>query len=112
MTTYDIECIENARKIIDADISRHFTIEYLAGKAGVGKTKLKKLFKEYFGSGLFTYLQKQRMIKAAELIVETNKTIKEIAKATGYRYSTNFSSAFTSYHGLAPVKYRAYFSSA
>jgi AraC-like DNA-binding protein len=110
LTTYDIECIENARKIIDADISRHFTIEYLAGKAGVGKTKLKKLFKEYFGSGLFTYLQKQRMIKAAELIINTKKPIKEIAKAAGYKYPSNFITAFTAYYGVSPSKYRNYFS--
>jgi AraC-like DNA-binding protein len=48
------------------------------------------------------------MIKAAELLVETNKTIKEIARATGYKYRSNFISAFTGYHGLPPSKYRVF----
>ena len=110
-TEYDIECIEKAKTIIDADISRHFIIGFIAREAGIGETKLKTGFKQYFGLGLFAYLRKQRMIRAGELIAETNKTTKEIAKATGFRHTTNFITAFTSYHGLTPAKYRNYFSS-
>ena len=106
---YDIECIKKAKAIIDADISRHYTIEFIAGKTRMGETKLKKGFKQYYKLGLFTYLRKQRMIKAAELIVETNKTIKQIAKTSGFNHSSNFITAFTSYHGLTPTKYRSYF---
>jgi AraC-like DNA-binding protein len=109
-TDYDIECFQKAKSMIDADTSRHYSIEFIAEKVGIGKTKLKIGFKEYFKTGLFTYLREQRMIKAAELLVESNKTIKEIAKATGYKYRTNFISAFTNYHGLPPSKYRNLFS--
>lgn len=108
-TSYDIECIKKAKALIDADISKHFTIEFLSEKAGIGNTKLKRGFKQLFGMGLFTYLRKQRMIRAAELVVETNKTIKEIAKTIGFRYPNNFISAFKSYHGMLPTQYRNYF---
>ncbi len=81
-----------------------------AEKIGVGKTKLKIGFKKYFKMGLFAYLREQRMIKAAELLVHSNKTIKEIAKATGFKYYSNFVSAFTTYHGLPPSRYRDFFS--
>ncbi|MDQ2719438.1 MAG: AraC family transcriptional regulator [Bacteroidota bacterium] len=108
-TDYDIECIKKAKSIIDADTSRHFTIEFIATKIHIGETKLKKGFKHYYKVGLFTYLRKQRMIKAAELILETNKTIKQIAKASGFKHPSNFITAFTSYHGLTPTKYRSHF---
>jgi AraC-like DNA-binding protein len=104
-----MECIKKAKSIIDADISLHYTIEFIAGKVGIGKTKLKQGFKQYYKLGLFTYLRKQRMIMAAELIVETNKTIKQIAKASGFNHSSNFITAFASHHGLTPAKYRSYF---
>jgi AraC-like DNA-binding protein len=107
-TDYDIECIKKAKALIDADISKHITITFLSEKVGIGNTKLKRGFKQLFGMGLYTYLRKQRMEKAAELIRETNRTIKGIAKATGFRYSSNFISAFKSYHGMPPGKYRAY----
>lgn len=107
---YDIECFEKAKSVIDADISRHYSIEFIAEKIGIGKTKLKIGFKKYFRMGLFTYLREQRMIKAAEHLVHSNKTIKEISKATGYKYYSNFITAFTTYHGMPPSKYRNLFS--
>ena len=110
-TDYDIECIEKAKSIIDADISRHYTIEFISGKTGIGKTKLKKGFKQYYGISPFTYLRKQRMIKSGKLLLETNKTIKQIAKVVGFGYATNFTTAFTFYYGITPNEYRNYFSS-
>ena len=106
---YDIECIKKAKTIIDADISVHYSIETLAEKIGIGKTKLKIGFKANFKMGLFAYLREQRMIKAAELLTDSNKTIKEISKATGYKYYSNFLSAFTAYHGIPPSQYRKLF---
>lgn len=47
---------------------------------------------------------------AAELIVETDKTIKQISRLTGFKYSSNFTKAFVSHHGLTAAKYREYFS--
>jgi AraC-like DNA-binding protein len=108
-TNYDIECFEKAKSMIDGDTSRHYSIEFIAETIGIGKTKLKIGFKEYFKMGLFTYLREQRMIKAAELLIHSNKTIKQIAKATGFKYYSNFILAFTNYHGLPPSKYRRVF---
>jgi len=108
-TDYDIECIKNAKQIIDAHLERHYRIEFLAYKVNIGRTKLKSGFQRYYCLGLFSYLRKQRMIKAAELIVETDKTIKQIATLTGFKYASNFSKAFVTFHGLTPGKYREYF---
>lgn len=108
-TDYDIECFKKAKSMIDGNTSRHYSIEYIAETIGIGKTKLKIGFKEYFKMGLFTYLREQRMTKAAELLVSSNKTIKEIAKKTGFKYYSNFILAFTNYHGLPPSKYRRVF---
>jgi len=110
-TDYDIECIKRAKSIIDADISRHINIATIAQKSGIGETKLKRGFKEYYGSSPFTYLREQRMIKAGQLILETNKTIKQIAKATGFTYSNNFTTAFSSYYHVSPRRYRHLYSS-
>ena len=109
-TDYDIECIKNAKQIIDAHLEKHYSIDSLAVKVNIGTTKLKSGFRKYYHLGLFTYLRKQRMIKAAELIVETDKTIKQIARLTGFKYSSNFTKAFVSHHGLTPARYRDYFS--
>ena len=109
LTDYDIECIQKAKQIIDADLGNHFTIVNISVKVHIGKTKLKQGFREYFGMGLFTYLKIQRMHKAAELLAETKRTIKQISRDTGFKYTTNFNKAFASFHGITPANYRHLF---
>ena len=103
---YDIECIEKAKKLIDADISSHTTIATLAIKSGIGETKLKVGFKKYYGASPFAYLRKKRMEKAAELLLESQKSMKQIAKVTGFRHTNNFITAFNTYYHVTPHRYR------
>lgn len=105
-SAYEIECIEKSKKIINSDISRHFSIFAIAASVGMGATKLKKGFKDLYGMGLFAYLRQQRMLQAAALLVTTHKTIKEIARNIGFRYRGNFITAFSSYYGISPARYR------
>jgi AraC-like DNA-binding protein len=107
---YDIGCIQKAKDIIVADLSIHQNIELIATKVGFGKTKLKMGFKLYCGMGLYSFLKRQRMIKAAELLIGTDKTIKQIAKSVGFRHASNFAKSFGSYYGITPGKYRKEFS--
>lgn len=106
LTTYDMSCLQKAKALIDADISRHLTIDTLATKTGIGTTKLKKGFKQLFKMGLYAYLKNKRMIEAAELLSDTDKTVKQIAKATGFRYTSNFNTAFRKFHDITPLQYR------
>ncbi len=103
---YDIACIENAKKLIDDNISRHFSITAIALQVGLGKTKLKDGFKQYYGTGMFTYLRHTRMKKAMELVTGTKKTIKEIAAITGFHQPNNFIASFEKYYGITPGKAR------
>jgi AraC-like DNA-binding protein len=106
LSEYDIECIEKAKTLIDADLSVHYSITHIASVTGIGSTKLKKGFKETYGSSLYAYLREQRMKKAAELLENTHKTIKQVAKATGFHYTSNFANSFTVHHKLTPAAYR------
>jgi AraC-like DNA-binding protein len=106
LSDYDIDCIKNVKLIIDGHLESHYSIEFLAAKVNIGSTKLKKGFRKCYGLGLFTYLRKRRMIKAAELLVATDKTIKQIAKLTGFKYSSNFTNAFFTHYKITPAKYR------
>ena len=104
---YDIECIRRAKELIDKDISRHYSIASLALKSNIGQTKLKQGFKQYIGVALFAYLRQQRMTEAANLLVSSAKSVKQIAKAIGFKHDTNFRKAFKKYHGSTPSFYRA-----
>ena len=61
LTDYDIECLEQARAILDNHKTVHQRIGDIAHTVGMGATRLKAGFKQYYGSGLYAYHREQRM---------------------------------------------------
>jgi transcriptional regulator GlxA family with amidase domain len=106
LSEYDMECLQKAKALIEKDLARHYSIAQLALHCGMGATKLKLAFKQQYGHALFAYLRRQRMLQAAALLLHSSHTIKQIARTTGFRYTTNFSAAFTAFYKMPPATYR------
>ncbi|MEO6231774.1 MAG: AraC family transcriptional regulator [Ferruginibacter sp.] len=104
LSKYDMECLAKVKDIIDKDYSVHHNIDTLAYHAGIGTTKLKKGFKNTYGLGIYQYLKEQRLQQAMRAIKEGNKTIKQIAKDSGFRHANNFIAAFKQRFGITPGK--------
>lgn len=104
LSPHDIECIYKAKQIIDQDSSVHFHISDLAQKVGVGSTKLKSGFKLMYGMGLYEYLKEERLQKAMLMLSGTDKTIKQISKAIGFKHTRNFITAVKKRFGNSPGK--------
>ena len=105
-TKYDIECLHKARQLIHIDPSKHHTIPEIARNVAMSPTKLKNGFKALFGMGLYKYLQQQRMEKGKYLLENTEKTLKDISRSLGFRYSNNFSTSFKKHFGMPPETWR------
>lgn len=106
MTKYDKECLEKARELIDKDPSRHYTISEIALHINFSPSKLKTGFKTIYGTGLYQYLRKKRMERGKYLLENSEKTLKEISRLLGYKYSNNFSTSFKKDFGKAPGEWR------
>ena len=106
LTSYDIECLEKARALVDADISRHYTISEITRYAGISATKLKAGFKQLFGTGLYHYQKELRLSKAKYLLENSDKTLKEISYSLGYKHTCNFITAFKQRFGKPPGKWQ------
>lgn len=98
--------IISAKKWIDEHLDVHYTISELARKAGINEFKLKKGFKEMYGTGLYGYLLVQRLAIAKATLEQTTQTIRQIALKAGYKSAANFSAAFKKRFGLTPLAYR------
>lgn len=70
------------------------SIEKLARMAFISPTKLKTLFKNAFGVGMYEYYQKNRIHKAKELLNSGEYTVSEVGEMIGYQNLSNFSNAF------------------
>ena len=67
---------------------------------------LQYLFKQATGMALGQVLTERRLQRAAELLANTNMSIKEIACAVGYEHSSSFTRAFEKRFDQAPRRYR------
>jgi AraC family transcriptional regulator of arabinose operon len=78
----------------------------LAREVRLSRSRLQRLFKQEMGVLLGDYLVEQRLLKAAELLVSSNMSIKEIAFAVGYEHQSSFTRAFESRFARSPKWYR------
>lgn len=102
-TPFDISRIHQARTILETYIDRKPpTIRMLSKQVALNEFKLKSGFRKYFHSGIFEWLMEQKMQHAKQLILNSNKPIKEIASLVGYPRTTNFITAFRRQFGVTP----------
>jgi len=82
------------------------TIQDLALECNLSQSHLQHLFKQRTGVGLGRLLTEKRMQRAAGLLAETDKSIKEIAWAVGYEHTSSFTRAFERHFRQSPRCYR------
>ncbi len=79
----------------------------LAYSFNVERTKLSRHFKRYCGMTLEDFLFKQKMTRAAYmLIARKGITVKEVSETIGFCTSDYFIRKFKQFYGLAPGKYK------
>ena len=102
----DIEMLESARTILVSDFENIPTIKQLARKVGTNDFKLKKGFKQHFGTSVFAYVQAVRLDDAKQQLIETDLPVHDIAYMSGYAQPQNFAAAFKRKFGITPGEVR------
>jgi AraC-like DNA-binding protein len=87
------------------DLSTPPVLRELAQQAAMSETKLKQLFKQTFGSSVYTYFQQARMKQAAFLLQQGQYSVAEAGYALGFTNLSHFSRLFEKHYGLNPKRY-------
>jgi AraC family transcriptional regulator of arabinose operon len=82
------------------------TLPELAHNCQISSSRLSHLFKDEIGINIKHYRLDCRLQMSAEILVSTNRPIKEIACSAGYRHCSSFVRAFRTHFGLSPSCYR------
>lgn len=98
----DIEKLEQARRILEANFVNPPTQKELAMAVALNESKLRRGFKEYFATTIYEYTVRLRMEYARQLLLVEKKNIQETATLSGFNHQNNFSSAFKKYFGISP----------
>lgn len=105
-TAKDRDKFVDAKELLTSRMDNPPTIIELSKLVGINEYKLKKGFKELFGTTIFGYIHKSRMSLAKKLLLETDKSAKEIAYEIGYNSPQYFSTAFKKQYGVSPNSVR------
>jgi YesN/AraC family two-component response regulator len=85
---------------------RKASLEGAAEVVGLSPNYLSKVYKEKSGSGFMERLNKIKMEKASELLMDPIYKHYEVAFYVGYDNPKNFSRAFKAYFNVSPMEYR------
>lgn len=85
---------------------KDYDFEYHAHRCQVTLIHFRRIFKSYTGFSPHSFLLKMRLRKAAELLVNTGLSVKEIASRSGWEDEYYFSRQFKMNYHLSPGQYR------
>jgi AraC-like DNA-binding protein len=101
----DIKAIYAIKSHLQSHLEEPPNIAGLARDASMSEPKLRKLFKQTFGKGVFEYYQSARMQEAARLLKEKRLTVSQVGYQLGFTNLSHFSRVFEQHIGMKPKKY-------
>lgn len=98
--------LEQSMVYINDKLTKEFTLEELAGIAGVSPVYYCKIFKKHNGVTVWTYINAQRVLMAQEMLKNTNNSVIDISISCGFNTTANFNKVFKKHTGFTPTEYR------
>ena len=94
------------RDFLDQHYAAPPSLLKLAHLFGTNDYKLKKGFRQLFGTTVFGYIAEQRLRAAEQLLTLTERPIQEVAESVGFTNPAHFTTAFRRKFGLTPSQIR------
>lgn len=101
----DIKAIYKVRDKIISSLNKPSTIVELKQIAGMNELKMRKLFTQVFGMGIYDYYQHLRMKEAARLLRDEKLSVSEVGYQMGFENLSHFTRVFEKHIGKKPKKY-------
>ncbi|MFD4509182.1 AraC family transcriptional regulator [Streptomyces sp. NPDC058457] len=98
--------VTDALRILDAELTREWTLTDLADALSLTPSYLSRLFKGHTGMPPMAYLARRRAEAAADLLARTDATVADIAQRVGWSDQNYFARRFKAHFGRSPSEYR------
>jgi AraC-like DNA-binding protein len=98
----DLDRIRQVREYLDEHYLHPASLPEIARMFGLNDFKLKKGFREQYGTTVFGYVHERRMGLAQKLLHEGIMNVSQVADVVGYENPNHFSAAFKKRFGHSP----------
>jgi AraC-like DNA-binding protein len=91
---------------IRINLDKGITVNEIAEKFNYNRDYVSRIFKKNLGVSTKKYINGLKILKAKELLFQTNLTIKEVAYKVGFHDERYFMKLFKEYENITPTEYR------
>ena len=103
MSRTERTAIMEAKRIIDSQLAFAPSCEELSQQVHLSLTKLTRGFSSFYGMPIHQYVIEQRLTQAAQLLLDGDWNVGEVAAIVGYGKPSNFAAAFKKNTVLHPT---------
>ncbi|WP_407271133.1 response regulator [Radiobacillus sp. PE A8.2] len=100
------DIIHQIKQYIIDNSNQDISLDMIAKKVGLSPIYISKMFKEQLGINYINFLTECRIDKAKKLMMDPDRSLKEITFEVGYHDPNYFSKVFKRMCGESPTKYR------
>ncbi len=99
--------VERIIEYIHEHYNEEIMFEEMAKDIGISYSYMRKIVYDQTGNSLIDYINQLRIDRAKKLLLESEKTISQIASEVGYYNIRSFNRFFRKFEGVAPSTYKA-----
>ncbi len=99
--------LQNAIDHLCQHCDRDLSVEHVASSVGLSAPHFNRLFRQHIGQTPHTFLETQRLEKAAQLLRASPLPINAIARQCGYQHALYFATRFKRRYAMTPSAYRS-----
>lgn len=100
-----------ALSMMEENIEEPLDIDLIADQVGVSRRQLERRFSRYLNAPPLRYYLELRLTRARQLIVHSNRSLTDVALATGFVSYPHFHRRFKDLFGLPPMEFRTTYDS-
>lgn len=98
-----------ALSLMEKHIEEPLEIDEIASHVGVSRRQLERRFARYLNAAPNRYYLELRLTRARQLIVQSDRSLTDVALATGFVSYPHFYKRFKDLFGLPPMTFRDYY---
>lgn len=98
--------IGRAQGFIRKNLNSEISLNEIAEASGVSRYHFIRIFSAYIGETPFEYIQRQKILKAIDLLENHKVSITEISYQVGFESQSSFNKAFKKITSLSPSQFR------
>jgi len=106
MNEQHLENVKSVLQYVGENLGEALTVHRLAAEFNMGCSTFSRFFNLNLGESLPSYIRRLRLTRAANELMQSDKTITEIASELGFSSTSYFVMCFREQNGITPKQFR------